>query len=70
MKTETQDNVIFLGLRISQGKAGWSSGLLSPSMLLPPTLPFHISREEKSHINLTEPKSMLYKTLNMWFLKL
>lgn len=35
MKTDTEDNVIVLGLRVSQGKAGQSPGFWWPSMFLP-----------------------------------
>lgn len=36
----------------------------------PPTLPSHISREEKSHRNLTESYGMLHKPPYTWFLTL
>lgn len=35
MKTETQENVTILGLRVSRGKAGPAQGFPSPSMPLP-----------------------------------
>lgn len=35
MKTETQEDVTFLGLRVSWGKAGPAQGFQSPSMPLP-----------------------------------
>lgn len=39
MKTETQENVTILGLRVSRGKAGPAQGFQSPSMPSHSTIP-------------------------------